>query len=88
MRWVVTSDEKSKILIELVLRGPDDDSDFKVTFLERSNKIRNGFVFPDTEDVVSAKRSGIVSVLSETSCVVVHKGLFRRFDIRHRFIRA
>ena len=28
-----------KMLIELVLRGPDDDGDFEVKFLKRFNKI-------------------------------------------------
>jgi len=52
------------MLIELVLRGPDDDGDFEVKFLKRFNKIWNGFVFPDRQDIDSAKRSEIVSVLS------------------------
>jgi len=30
---------KFKMLIELVLRGPDDDGDFEVKFLKRFNKI-------------------------------------------------
>jgi len=39
------------MLVELVLRGPDDDGDFEVKFLKRSNKIRDGFVCPDREDI-------------------------------------
>jgi len=38
------------MLVELVLRGPDDDGDdFEVKFLKRFNKLGNGFVFPDRE---------------------------------------
>ena len=40
---------KFKMLVELVLRGPDDDDDFEVKFLKRFNKLGNGFVFPDRE---------------------------------------
>jgi len=40
---------KFKMLLELVIRGPDDDDDFEVKFLKRFNKLGNGFVFPDRE---------------------------------------
>jgi len=64
------------MLVELVLRGPDDDGYFEVKFLKRSNKIKNGFLLPDRKDIASAKRSEIVSVLSEQSSVAAHKTLF------------
>jgi len=35
------------MLLEMVLRGPDDDDDFEIKFLKRFNKLGNGFVFPD-----------------------------------------
>jgi len=37
-----------KMLVELVLRRPDD-GDFEVKFLKRFDKLGNGFVFPDRE---------------------------------------
>jgi len=37
------------MLVELVLRGPNDDDDFEVKFLKRFNKLGNGFVYPDRE---------------------------------------
>jgi len=37
------------MLVELVLRGPDDDNDFEVKFFKRFNKRGKGFVFPDRE---------------------------------------
>jgi len=46
---VYSNDGKFKMLVKLVLRGPDDDDDFEVKFLKRFNKLGNGFVFPDRE---------------------------------------
>jgi len=40
------------MLVELVLRGPDDDGDdddFEVKFLKTFKKLENGFVFPERE---------------------------------------
>jgi len=37
------------MLVELVLRGPNDDDDFEVKFLKRFNKLGNGFVYLDRE---------------------------------------
>jgi len=55
-------------------RGPDDDDDFEVKFLK--NLTQDGFVFPDREDIASAKRLEIVSVLSEPLAVAAHKPHF------------
>jgi len=38
-----------KMLVELVLRGPNDDDDFEVKFLKRFYKLGKGFVFPVRE---------------------------------------
>jgi len=54
---------KFKILVESVLRG-HDEIDFEVKFLKRFNKTRNGFEFPDREDIASDRRSEIVNALS------------------------
>jgi len=35
------------MLMELALRGPNDDDDFEVKFLKRFNKLGNGSVYPD-----------------------------------------
>jgi len=35
------------MIVELVLREPNDDDDFEVKFLKRFNKLGKGFVFPD-----------------------------------------
>ena len=35
------------MLVELVLRVPDDDDDFEVKFLKVFNKLGKGFVFPE-----------------------------------------
>ena len=46
---VYSSYGKIKMLVELVLSGPNDDDDFEVEFLKRFKKLGNGFVFPDRD---------------------------------------
>ena len=46
---VYSSYRKFKMLVALVLRGPNDDDDFEVKFLKRFNELGNGFVYPDRE---------------------------------------
>jgi len=60
------------MLVELVLRGPDNYGDFGVKFLKRFNNIWNGFAFPGREDIASDRISDIVSVLSEPSSAAAH----------------
>jgi len=67
------------MLVELVLRGPDD-GDFEVKFLKRADKLGNGFVFPGRK-FVSDGRSEIVSVPSDPSSVVAYKAPFSCFEI-------
>ena len=45
---------QKKMLVELVLRGPDNDGDFEVEVLKRL-EIRNIFVFPHREGISISK---------------------------------
>ena len=45
--------ENVKKFIGKLVSGPDEDEDFEISFLERSRKIKNGFVFPEMEDLAS-----------------------------------
>ena len=50
---VHTAAGKSKKFIGKLVSGPDEDEDFETSFLERSRKIKNGFVFPEMKDLAS-----------------------------------
>ena len=45
----------------MLQNGPNDDGDFEVNFMKRSNKIKNGFVFPEIEDLASATKKKLFS---------------------------
>ena len=51
-----------KFIGKLVSRQ-DEDEDFEISFLERSRKIKNEFVFPETEDLVSIGKKHIEKIL-------------------------
>lgn len=80
---VYSSDGKFKKFVGLLQNGPDDDGDFKVKFMKRSNKIKNGFVFPEIEDLASAKKEEIVFILPKPTAVASTKSLsgVLRFDV-------
>ena len=40
---------KTKKFVGKLLSGPDEEEDFEISFLQRSNKVKNGFVFPEQE---------------------------------------
>ena len=50
---VHTAAEKCKKFIGKLVSGPDEDEDFEISFLERSIKIKNEFVFSEMEDLAS-----------------------------------
>ena len=54
---------KCEKFIGKLISGPDEDQDFEISFLERSKKIKNGFVFPEVEDLASIARKDIERVL-------------------------
>ena len=41
------------MFLGLHMTGSDNDGDFEVKFMKRSNKIKDGFVFPKIEDLAS-----------------------------------
>ena len=56
---VHTAAGKCKKFIRKLVSGPDENEDFEISFLERSKKIRNGFVFSEMEDLASIGRKDI-----------------------------
>ena len=59
---VLTVGGKTKKFVGKLLSGPDEE-DFEISFLQRSNKIKNGFVFPDQEDLASISKQDIDRIL-------------------------
>ena len=47
-----------------IINGPNNDGDFDIKFMERSCKIKDGFVFPKLEDLAFVKRSNVVCKLA------------------------
>ena len=41
--------------IGLLLIGPDDKDDYEIEILKRSKQINHDFVFPDVDDLATAK---------------------------------
>ena len=41
--------------IALIIDGPDDDGDFEVKYMKRSQKITGGFLFPEIDNLASIK---------------------------------
>jgi len=46
-----------------VISGPDNENDYEIKFLQRSRKLKNGFIFPEIEDNASVSENDIVRVL-------------------------
>ena len=60
---VHTAAGKRKKFIRKLVRGPDENEDFEISFLERSRKIKNGFVFPEMEGLASIGKKVIKKIL-------------------------
>ena len=60
---VHTAAGKRKKFIGKMVSGPNEDEDFKISFLERSRKIKYGFVFPEMEDLASIGKKDIEKIL-------------------------
>ena len=58
-----TAAGKCKKLIGKLVSGPDVGENFKIGFLERSRKIKNGFVFPEMEDLAFNGKKNIEKIL-------------------------
>ena len=60
---VHTAAGNCKKFIGKLVGGPDEDEDFEISFLEGSRKIKNGFVFPEMEDLASIGKKDIEKIL-------------------------
>ena len=64
-----------RFFVAEILYGPDEDGDHKVKFMKSSSKIKQGFYFPEDEDLVGAKRSDIVLLLEPPTAISTTKRL-------------
>ena len=65
----VSNIDKSKNFVAQVISGPDEENDYEVTFMKRSSKVKNAFVFPEHEDLASCSHNDFVCALSSPSPV-------------------
>ena len=80
---VYSLDDNCKNFIAHILDGPDEDRDFEVKFMTRSQKIKNAFQFPEIDDLASIRLTDIVGILPKPSSVAGTKrlaGVFK-FDV-------
>ena len=55
--------------IAKVVTAPDADNDYEVKFMKSSNKVKNGFIFPQIDDIASVSYDNIARILSNPSSV-------------------
>ena len=72
---VFSSASSYKNFVGQILDGPDEDGDYEVRFLRRSQKMNDGFVFPDITDAASIKADDVVRMLPKPSAVAATKRL-------------
>ena len=85
---VHTAAGKCKKFIGKLISGPDEVQDFEISFLERSKNIKNGFVFPEVEDLASIARKDIERVLPPPCAAAQTKWLcdVLKFDVNLSFV--
>ena len=66
---VYSNANKYRNFVAQIIRGPDADKDYEVKFLKRSPKIKNGFLFPQTEDLASVSHNDLICILEPPSHV-------------------
>ena len=72
---VHTAAGKFKKFIGKLVSRPDENEDFEISFLERSRKIKNWFVFPEMEDLASNGKKDIEKILPPPHAVAQTKQL-------------
>ena len=74
----VTNDKHCfKQFVGKVLAGPDSDKDYTISFLVRSRRFKNGFVFPEKEDTASVSEQEILKVLLFPIPIATAQRLFK-----------
>ena len=70
---------KTKTFVGKLLSGPgEEEEDFEISFLQRSNKVKNGFVFPEQDDLASISKQDIDKLFaSASSCRSNETSLWR-----------
>ena len=64
-----------RFFVAEILSGPDEDGYYKVKFMKSCSKIKQGFYFPEDEDLTNAKRSDIVLLLEPPTAISTTKRL-------------
>ena len=62
---VYTSKTSSKIFIGQLTKKIDEDRCYKLKFSKHSCKVKNGFIFPEQEDLASFSHDDVICVLSQ-----------------------
>ena len=66
---VYSNAKKSRNFIAQNISGPNVDHDYEGKFLKKSSKIKNGFVFPEKDDLASVNHDDLICVLDPPSPV-------------------
>ena len=72
---VYSAEGKYRNFIGKICDGPDEDGDYEVNFMRQSQKIRDGFQFPEEIDAASISLQDIIQVLPQPSSVAATKRL-------------
>ena len=72
---VFSAEGRHKNFIGKICVGPNEDGDCEVNFMGRSEKIRDGFQFPEEVDAASIRLDDIVKMLPKPSSVAATKRL-------------
>ena len=76
---VYSNANKYRNFVDQSIRRPDADNDYEVKFLKRLPKIKNGFLFPETEDLASVNHNDLVCILEPPSPVATTSRLSHVF---------
>ena len=72
---VYSLDNKCKNFVAQIISGPDEDGDFGASFLKRSTKLKNGFFYPEIEDLASIEFLDVIKVLPQPLPIATIKRL-------------
>ena len=62
--------------VRLLLNGPDDEDDYEIEILKRSEQINHGFAFLDVDHMATAKKSDVIfQIFSPPSSAAATKRL-------------
>ena len=85
---VHTATKKRKKFIEKLVSETDEDEDFDISSLERLRNIKNGFVFPEMEDLASIGKKDIEKILPPPHAAAQNKRLcgVMKFEVNLSYV--